>query len=259
VHGECAVALTVRTGDGVPAVLKVGWPHWEAEHEHLALRHWDGQGAVRLLRADPRRSALLLERLHRTDLMTVPIIEACEIVAGLYPRLHVAAPPQLYRLSDVSARWSRELLALPADAALPRRYVEQAAGLLADLATDPATDGTLLHTDLHFFNVLAPYRPDRSESWVAIDPKPLAGDPGFELLAALHNRWEDVVATGDVRRAVRRRFDLMTATVGLDRQRATGWTLGRILQNALWDAENADTTVHTEPDRVIASILLGRD
>ncbi len=53
---------------GRPAVLKVGFPHDEAEHEHLALQHWHGRGAVRLLRADPRRAALLLERLHPEDL-----------------------------------------------------------------------------------------------------------------------------------------------------------------------------------------------
>ncbi|MEQ7006730.1 aminoglycoside phosphotransferase family protein [Actinopolymorpha sp. B17G11] len=91
---------------------------------------------------------------------------------------------------------------------------------------------------------------------MAIDPKPLAGDPGFEPLPALHNRWDDVVATADVPRAVRRRLDLMTDTLGLDRQGAIGWTLGRVLQNVLWDVGNADTTVHTGPDRAIAQILL---
>ncbi|MEQ4207451.1 hypothetical protein [Actinopolymorpha sp. B9G3] len=48
----------------------------------------------------------------------------------------------------------------------------------------------------------------------------------------------------------------MTDTLGLDRQGAIGWTLGRVLQNVLWDVGNADTTVHTGPDRAIAQILL---
>jgi streptomycin 6-kinase len=91
--------------------------------------------------------------------------------------------------------------------------------------------------------------------WVAIDPKPLAGDPAFELLPALHNRWDDVVATGDVPRAVRRRFDLMTEVLGLDRARAAGWTLGRLLQDTLWEAENDERCWYTEPNRAIASVL----
>ena len=41
-------------------------------------------GAVRLLRADPHRRALLLERLHHDDLTSVGDLEACEVVAGLY-------------------------------------------------------------------------------------------------------------------------------------------------------------------------------
>lgn len=41
-HGNTALVLPVRTEAGRPAVLKVGWPHWEAEHEALALRHWQG-------------------------------------------------------------------------------------------------------------------------------------------------------------------------------------------------------------------------
>lgn len=64
---------------------------------------------------------------------------------------------------------------------------------------------------------------------MVIDPKPLAGDPGFELLPALVNRFEaDQVPA---------RFDLMTEVLGLDRGRARAWTLGRVLQNGLWELE----------------------
>src|SRR5699024_5624812 len=69
-HGVCAVVIPVRLlGSGRAdagvlgeAVLKVTWPHPEAATEHLALQTWSGHGAVRLLRADPSRFALLLER-----------------------------------------------------------------------------------------------------------------------------------------------------------------------------------------------------
>ncbi len=105
-HGYGAVVLPVRTSSGRPAALKVGWPHEEAEHEHLALQHWHGRGAVQLLRADPRRFALLLERLHREDLGDLWDIEACEVVAGFYERLHVPAPPQLRTLASYVATWT---------------------------------------------------------------------------------------------------------------------------------------------------------
>ncbi len=69
----------------------------------------------------------------------------------------------------------------------------------------------LLHWDLHYDNVLGSAR----EPWLAIDPKPLAGDPGFELLPALTDRFDDV--------DIRWRFDLMTEALNLDRDRARAW------------------------------------
>jgi streptomycin 6-kinase len=120
----------------------------------------------------------------------------------------------------------------------------------------PEAGERLLHWDLHFDNVLAGLRDQGS--WLAIDPKPLAGDPGFELLAALHNRWGDVTADANPARAILRRFDLMTGALSLDRQRARGWTLGRILQNLLWELDGADVSAHTDRDRLIARTLLDR-
>ena len=236
VHGDCAVVLPVQTADGVAAALKVGWPHWEAEHEHLALRHWAGNGAVRLLRADPRRGALLLERLELADLTTVPVLDACEVIAGLYARLHVPAPPQLVRLSEVSQRWARELEALPVAGPLPRRYVEQAASLLRGFASDPMTDGRLVHTDLHQLNVLAAAR----EPWLAIDPKPMSGDPHYEVAPVLWNQWDEVLAAPPLRTAVRARFHCLVDAAGLVEERARDWVVARMMVNAMWTVHEGD-------------------
>jgi streptomycin 6-kinase len=233
-YGECALVVPVRTADGVPAVLKVGWPHEEAEHEHLALRLWNGAGAVRLLRADPHRYALLLERLHPVDLTTIDAVEACEVVAGLYGRLHRPATPELRSLSSLCADWSRRLRALPTGTGLPPRYVDQASALATQLAADPETDGRLIHTDLHYFNVL---KADR-EPWLAIDPKPLSGDPAYEVAPLLWNRWDEVTGSGNVRAAVRRRLFTVVDAAGLDEQRAKTWVVVRMIVNALWEIED---------------------
>ncbi len=185
-HGHAAVVLLVHAADSTPAALKVAFPHTESRHEHLALQHWHGRGAVRLLRADPGRRALLLERLHATDLTDAWDIEACEVVAGLYARLHVPAVPQLRRLSSYVGELSERLTALPRNASVPHRMVEQVVSLGRAFADDPATDGTLLHTDLHYENVLAADR----EPWLAIDPKPVSGDPHYEVAPLLWNRFD---------------------------------------------------------------------
>jgi streptomycin 6-kinase len=223
-HGFCALVLPVTGQDG-PAALKISFPDDETEHEHLALRRWDGRGAVRLVRADPRRRAMLLERLSLDNLDTVDVQTACEVVAGLYAQLHVPATGQFPRLSDWTRRWRDLLAVLPTDAPLPRRLVVQAATIARDLADDPGTDGTLLHGDLHHLNVLAAER----QPWLAIDPKPISGDPHLEPAPMLWNLWEEALETGDARAEIRRRFHTLVDVAGLDEDRARAWMVLRLV------------------------------
>jgi streptomycin 6-kinase len=243
-HGYSAVVVPVRTAGGRPAVLKVGWPHEEAEHEHLALQHWHGNGAVQLLRADPRRFALLLERLHGEDLTDLWDLEACEIVADLYARLHIAAPPQLRTLTSYVERWTAELAALPREAPLPRRLVEQAVTAGRDLVADRDSGGRILHTDLHYANVLAGHR----EPWLAIDPKPLSGDPHYEPAPMLWNRWDELVGSPrGVRDGVRLRFHTMVDVAGFDERRARDWVVVRMMVNSLWRLQDPPSTERQLP------------
>ena len=234
-HGRCSLVLPVRTADGIAAALKLAWPHDEARYEHLALQHWRGQGSVLLLRADPRRWALLLERAGPADLGSIDDIEACTVVGGLLSRLHRPAPPQLRLLSTATADWATRLASLPRSAPLPRRLVEQAASMCRDLAGDGGTDGTLVHMDAHYANVQAAAR----EPWLVIDPKPLSGDPHVEPAPLLWNRWDEVMASTDVRWAVRRRLDAVVDALGLDAGRARDWVIVREAVNALWAIEAA--------------------
>lgn len=260
VHGHGALVLPVRTTGGRPAVLKVTYPHPEAAHEHLALQAWHGEGAVRLLRADPHRWALLLERLHADeDLTGVGDVEACEVVAGLYRRLHVPALPQLRTLSSYVDGWTDRLHRLPADAPLPRRLVDQAVALGRSFVADRATDGTMIHADLHYENVLAADR----EPWLAIDPKPVSGDPHYEPAPLLWNRWDEMVSSGgSARDGIRRRFFTVIDAAELDEDRARDWVVVREMHNALWALEDADrlgrplTTV--ERDWITVAITIAK-
>jgi streptomycin 6-kinase len=238
-HGFCSLVLPVRTPDGEAAVLKVTFDgDDESEFEALVLHRAGGAGLVRLLRADPGRRALLLERLHARDLSTVGDTEACGVVAGLYGRIHRPAPPQLRTVTSYVERWAAALGALPRDAPMPHRMVEQAVSLAGDLVADPASVGTTVHGDLHHHNVLAADR----EPWLAIDPKAMSGDPHYEPAPMLWNCWERVVASGNVRGAVRRRFHTLVDEAGLDEDRARDWVVVRMVVNANWTIEDAGRT-----------------
>lgn len=253
-HGYCALVLPVRTAGGRPAMLKIGFPDDESEHEALALQHWHGDGAVELLRADPHRSAMLLERLHREDLTDPWDLEACEIVAGFYRRLHVPALPQLRTLTSYVERWGAGLAELPRNAPVPRRLVEQALALGRDFVADPASTGTMIHTDLHYENVLAADR----ERWLVIDPKPVSGDPHYELAPMLWNRMEEL--EGDLRNGLRRRFHTLVDAAELDERRARDWVVVRMLHNALWRLQDEPDTRRITPtdDYLTACIAIAK-
>jgi streptomycin 6-kinase len=252
-YGAASLVLPVVRKDGTGAMLKLQPLNDENVGEALGLRTWNGDGVVRVLEDDTSTATLLLERLHPQSLSSLPDhVEATRILAELLARLTaVQAPPELRRLADVAGAMVEEaprmipLLGDPAERSLVRRCVARVVELL------PEPGDRLLHWDLHYDNVLAADR----EPWLVIDPKPLAGDPCFELFAAMNNRWEDLVATGDLPRAIRQRFELMIGVLGLDRERAVGWTLGRILQNVLWDLEDGEHRI--EPVQVaIAEALM---
>lgn len=255
-HGMASLVLPVVRADGTPAVLKLQRLWEETAGVAAGLRAWNGNGVVRLLDHDERSGTQLLERLDAARPLSsvADDLTALRILAELLARLTaVPAPEGVRGLAGVAAAMldqvPRAVRALrdPAE----RRLVRVCASAVAELVGEPGD--RLLHWDLHYDNVLAGER----EPWLVIDPVPLAGDPGFELLPALRNRWDEVAATGDVARAVLRRFDLLTEVVGLDRPRAAGWTLGRVLQNALWDVEDGKTAL--DPVQVaIATALLGR-
>lgn len=226
--GQCALVLPVRGPEG-SAALKLGWPHREAAEEHLALRAWDGCGAVRLLRADPRRSVLLLERLTTQDLTDQWDEEAVAIVAGLYADLHVTPLPQVPALVP----WVEEILARPAVAGLPRRYVEQARGTLRSLGD--LGGERLLHGDLHYGNVLSD-----GTDWVAIDPKTVTGHPAWEVAPLLTNRVAEMGTGASLRWSVRRRVEVVCEVSGLDQGLVLAVSALREVVNAVWAIEDGD-------------------
>jgi streptomycin 6-kinase len=257
--GAVALIIPVVRGDGSKAVLKLQPVDDETGGEPAALRTWAGQGAVRLLEHDHGSGAMLLERLDASrDLSTMEDdLAAAQIIAELLVRLNSAsAPSGLRRLGDVGAATlagTPEAVRLAKDPD-ERRLLINCADRFQELTTD-RIDNRLLHWDLHYFNTLSTL--DGSE-WKAIDPKPLGGDSGFELLPALWNRWDDLVATGDLSKALLRRFDLMTEVLGLDRSRAAGWTLGRVLQVAVWDLVRFREGYIYASHRAIAEVLIDR-
>ncbi|MEU8561973.1 aminoglycoside phosphotransferase family protein [Streptomyces cyaneofuscatus] len=284
-YGMCALVLpVVREADGVPAALKLQLLDEETVGEPVALRAWGaaGAGAVGVLGHDPGTGALLLERLDEgrplsgmaggggvpggsrlvgegvpggsrlvgevadarravtvlgevlARLAAVPAPEGLRTLGDAVERMLAAAPGVVERLADEGER----------------RLLADCVAAVREVAGEPGD--RLLHWDLHYDNILAG-RADagRAGEWVALDPKPLAGDPGFELFPALDNLFD----AGEVVW----RFDALTEALGMerDRGRARAWTLARVLQNAVWavgDGERELAPDHAEIARRLLAV-----
>jgi streptomycin 6-kinase len=225
--GQTAWVAPVRTVDG-DAVLKVGWWHFEADHEADGLRVWDGDGAIRVLEAAriDDSSLLLLERCEPgTPLSSRPGPEQDAVITSLLRRLwREPALGQPFRsLQSMCDVWADE-----AEVKIAQRRVAIDPGLAragVDLFRSlpaSADRNVLLCTDLHARNVLSASR----EPWLMIDPKPYVGDPTYDVLQHLLNRRDSLLA--DPRGLAARIAELAE----LDRDRTTVWLFARCVQES---------------------------
>jgi streptomycin 6-kinase len=195
---------------GDDAVLKVTWDgDDESDHEADALELWAGDGAVRLLRRDIARRALLAERaVPGTDLSALPEEEATAIAVDLGRRLWRPAGAPFRWIGDHVPGWLDD--------------AEAGGGALVSLARelyaalDPGR-AVLVHGDFHHHNILR-----HGDRYLAIDSKAMLGEPEFDVPSFLWNPLDsDLTAERTERRIA------AFAAAGLDEARIRAWTVVR--------------------------------
>lgn len=232
--------VSAERADGAKVVLKAGVPGRELRSEIEALRLFGGQGSVRLLAADPDGGALLLERIDpgttlATDWEPAKDAAATAVAAAVMRGLWRPAPPE--HTFPTVADWAGGLRKLRArfnggSGPLPPDLVAEAEALFTELIGSSDTP-MLLHGDLHHGNILAA----RRAPWLAIDPKGLVGDPGYEIAALLYNP-AGLLAAPDPGRLLARRVDQLAEELGMDRARLRGWGVAGAVLSAWWSIED---------------------
>jgi streptomycin 6-kinase len=300
--GQCSVVLPVRSPTGGEAALKIGVPHEESRTEPEALTLWAGVGAVRLLASNAADSVLLLERLDaRRPLGSLPMEQTTAIWGALMRRLSLRPDgrsewAQIPALAVEAETWTDTL---PADweaagRPFPRWLLEHAletCQVRGAVGRRSARD-VLVHSDLHYGNILARRTPEAGvQGWsgdvlpgpsedlgagpgadadirspaaeqpsaggfAAIDPKPLLGDAEYAVAPMLWNRIGDLPAA-DPPGQLRLRCAALAESAGLDPELARDWAVVREVRNALYYLETGSPG-DARRSLWVASSLLGR-
>jgi streptomycin 6-kinase len=211
-------------GDG--AVLKVTPPEDdESDEEADALALWNGDGAVRLLRRDRRRRALLLERARPgTDISELPEDEATAIAVSVATRLWRPAAEPFRWIGDHVPCWLENAERSGQEG---RSLIPLARELYASLDVGRET---LVHGDFHHHNILA-----AGDRHLAIDTKAMLGEPEYDVFSFLRNPLSYVMRADVTERRLR-----MFEEAGLDQKRMRAWA---VIRGAYLGADEAEERV----------------
>jgi streptomycin 6-kinase len=246
--GSCSWVAPAVTPDGTLAIVKIGWPHREMYGEPVALRAWAGRSAVGLLGHDPDRHALLLERCDPgTPLVAASLTPDNALRAAgqvLRELWEAPVPTGLEELGAVTAEWA-EIAEERMERLRPGFDPGLVAHAVALLRTLPGSvDRTvLLHGDANPGNFLAA----RRRPWLAIDPKPMVGDPAYDPWPLL-GQVDDAFAYDDPGPVVRHRIAILADVLGLPAERIVAWCVARAVEVALYHAH------HDEPVEAAAEM-----
>lgn len=178
-----ALVMEVTLADAGSAVLKLLVPraHDAAANEITVLRLANGEGCVRLLRGDPSRGALLLERLGRS-------LHELELAIGRRHEILCATAARIWRRAPdcglpTGAEKGRRLAAFVArewealDRPCSERAVEHALACAERrVAAHDDERAVLVHGDVHQWNAL-----EADDGFRLVDPDGLLAEAEYDM------------------------------------------------------------------------------
>lgn len=258
--------LPVLYGD-LPAMLKIAIEPEESYGAWL-MDWWDGEGAARVFAHEDH--ALLLERaLGTRSLVTMAQegaegdSEACRILCRVVAQLH--APRTSHGRPAPEgiplARWFQEL----EPAARQQGGILTLCTHIASQLLSTPQDSVLLHGDIHHGNVLdfgnqnignqniGNQNRRKEGAWLAIDPKRLEGERGFDYANLFSNPDPQTALS---QQTFRRRTSLVAYEAKLDPERLLMWIVAQSGLSAAWTiGEGGDPTTSLEIARLAADQL----
>ena len=215
--------------EGRRAMLKIAGSPEEAAGARL-MAWWRGAGAAPVLALSD--DVILLERAENADGLVRMAFDGqddeatrilCQVIETLHRPRPEPAPDTLRPLGD----WFR---ALTAARALHPLFAEAAA--LAEGLLSETEGAVVLHGDITHQNVLG----FGERGWLAIDPKGLIGDRGYDYANIFRNPTTALASPA----RLERQADVMAEHTGLDRRRLLQWGLVHAALSVAWWLEGGN-------------------
>lgn len=247
--------LPVRAA-GVPAMLKIALDA-EEKFGGALMSWWEGQGAARVFAHED--DALLMERAEgASSLLDMALTgrddEASRIICNVVARLHaprLSPPPALVPLAE----WFRALpLAAVKYGGCRECHGESgdifpACAAIADKLLQSPQEVVVLHGDIHHRNILD----FGDRGWLAIDPKRVAGERGFDYANLFCNpELATVRAPGRMARQLK---VVVAEAAGLEEERLLQWIAAYAGLSAAWFLEDGDKE-SAKGDLAVAELAL---
>lgn len=172
--------------DGRKAVLKIGFPKNKASvsRENKILKIFDGEGIVKALDFDEENCALLMERLLPGENLK----KICKADDRKANQTAIEIMRKLWREPPVSTeivtldKWMRNFVEAENFQDETAQVFSKGRDFYRELL-ESSNQKILLHGDFHHENVLSAQR----EPFLAIDPRGIIGDIGYEISIFLNN------------------------------------------------------------------------
>ena len=197
--GTSALVAEATTVGGDSAILKVRMPGTAAgDHEAEVLQAAAGKGYPRLLRHDPSRNALLLERLgNRLDTMELPYEREVDIICAALLHAWMPVPEGFSGVTgaDKANGLAQSILGRWAGAGQPcaQQVIDTALMYCRDRAAAyRAQSAVLAHGKPHARNTLAVPDTANPVQYKFIEPCGLAIEPAYDL-GVLLSGWHEGV------------------------------------------------------------------
>lgn len=247
-----------KTRNGKNVVLKISFPmNNEFISELEALKFFDGQASIKVLKEDMGNCVALLEKADpgiRVRNIT-PEKKQISIVSDVLKKLHKPVSKEIISLFPTLSDWGKVFdhykMKFSANSGPIPKWMFDKAEIIFKESSKNKKDLVLLHGDLHSDNILSSKR-----GWLIIDPKGVIGEREFELGAFLRNPYYDYPKGSNYKNLEKIRIIQFSEELGFDKERIRDWAFACAVISLLWflEDENEFKTIYVQNAELLNEI-----